>query len=530
MNPPVAVATLAGDASPMSEAQKRLAFMVMALGMFIALLDVQIVASSLAEIGAGLAATPNEIALVQTWYLIPEVIMIPLSGWLSRMASTRWLFTLSAAGFTLASVACGLAWNLESMILFRALQGFIGGAMIPTAFATGFVLFPGPRQGTVAAILGIVATCAPALGPTIGGYVTETLGWRWLFFINLLPGVLIVLLLPRLMRIDEPDLSLLKRFDVPGMIALALFLGGLQYVLEEGPRRGWLEDAVLSRLLALSLVAGVLFVWRSLGRREPLVDLRALRHRNFAFGCVLSFITGIGLYGMVYLTSLYLGLVRGWNSLQIGATIFTFGLSQLLATPLIAVLARRVDVRAILVFGFALYGISTCMLGRITAEWGFAELLASQLLRGIASMSCIIPVTNLALGALPPAELKNASGLFNLMRNLGGAIGLASLSTLLFYDRYALHYARLSEQLTTAQLRGAASLDGLAARLSRFGVDDGRLAQDATALFSRLLQREVLTLSFADCFLLVGACFFAALLLIPWIRPAAGPMTVHGGE
>lgn len=508
----MAVDPVASGAPQQSDARKKLGFAVMALGMFVALLDIQIVASSLAEIGAGLAATPDEIALIQTWYLIAEVIMIPLSGWFARMASTRWLFTASAAGFTLASIACGLAWNLESMIVFRTLQGFLGGAMIPMAFATGYVLFPGPKQATVVAIPGMVATCAPALGPTIGGYVTEALGWRWLFFVNLFPGFAITVLIPRLIEVDKPDLSLLRQFDALGMLTLAIFLGVLQYVLEDAPGDGWFDDERIRWLSLVSLFAGLVFIIRSLQRRDPLVDLRALGNRNFTIGCLLSFVTGIGLYGMVYLTALFLGTVRGWNALQIGATVFVFGVSQVLATPLVALASRKIEPRVVLTFGFALYGVSTAMLGHITSDWGFEQLLASQLVRGVASMSCIITVTNLALGALPPSQLKNASGLFNLMRNLGGAIGLATLSTLLFYNRFALHAQQLGDSLSLARLR----------MLPRFGMPDG---DDALALSRAAhlglgwMHREVLTLSFADCFLAVAACFFGALLLIPWVRP-----------
>src|SRR6201981_473627 len=204
-------------------------FVVMCVGMFIALLDIQIVASSLQDIGGGLSAAQDQIGWVQTAYLIAEIIMIPVSGWLTRVLSTRWLFTLSAAGFTAASLLCGLAWNIESMIVFRALQGLLGAALIPTVFTSSFHYFQGQRRVYSAAVIGTIASIAPTLGPVIGGWVTDTLNWHWLFYINLFPGLAVTILIPLLVKIDEPNLALLKEADYPGIILMAIALGTLEY-------------------------------------------------------------------------------------------------------------------------------------------------------------------------------------------------------------------------------------------------------------------------------------------------------------
>lgn len=501
------------DVSGMSETRKTFAFLVMALGMFVALLDIQIVASSVAEIQAGLAATSDEISKLQTWYLVAEVIIIPLAGWLSRIASTRWLFTASAAGFTAASAACAFAWNIDSMIVFRALQGFFGGAMIPTTFATGFVMFPREKQAKFTAILGLVGTCAPALGPTIGGFITTALGWRWLFFINLFPGLLIVALAPRLIKVDAPNLHLLKYFDLFGVLLLALALGCLQYVLDEGPHQNWFDDDAMCWLSALSLIAGITFVWRSLRYRDPIVDLRTFRSRNFALGCAMSMATGVGLYGMVFLSSLFLSLVRGWDSIQIGETVFLFGLAQLVAAPVISALSRKVEARNLLIFGYLCQASGTWILCRITSQWGFAELCLSQILRGVGAISCLIVSTTVALGDLTPAQLKNASGLFNLMRNLGGAIGLAILTTLLFNNRFELHYDQMTSLMTARHLDTQWSDVVLARLVQQSGPDFDRAHLQMSALLSRTIEREALVQSFADMFLLVGWCFFCSMLL-----------------
>jgi len=286
-------------------------FAVMCVGMFAALLDIQIVASSLQDIGGGLSAAQDQISWVQTAYLIAEIIMIPLSGWLTRVFSTRWLFTASAAGFTATSLLCGLAWNIESMITFRALQGLLGASMIPTVFTSSFHYFHGPRRVYSAAVIGTIASVAPTLGPVIGGFITDALDWRWLFYVNLAPGLAITVLVPFLVKIDEPDLSLLKEADYPGIALMAIALGTLEYVLEEGARWNWFDDATIRDCAAISAVAGILFVIRSLTFPRPVVDLRALLDRNFSLGCVLSFVTGVGIFSTIYLTPLFLGYVRG---------------------------------------------------------------------------------------------------------------------------------------------------------------------------------------------------------------------------
>ena len=317
-------------------------FVVMCVGMFIALLDIQIVASSLQDIGGGLRAAQDQISWVQTAYLIAEIIMIPLSGWLTRVFSTRWLFTASSAGFTIASMLCGLAWNIESMIVFRALQGMLGASMIPIVFTSTFHYFQGPRRVYSAAVVGAIASVAPTLGPVIGGFITDTLDWRWLFYVNVVPGIAISILVPLLVKIDEPDLSLLKGADYPGIILMAMALGTLEYVLEEGSRWNWFDDATIRDCAMIAGVAGFLFVVRSLTFPRPVVDLRALGNRNFTLGCILSFITGIGIFSTIYLTPLFLGYVRGFSAWQTGMAVFSTGMASLVGVPVYVMLAKQI--------------------------------------------------------------------------------------------------------------------------------------------------------------------------------------------
>ena len=335
-----------------------LPFIVMCFGGFMALLDIQIVASSLQQIGGGLSAAQDQIAWVQTAYLIAEIIVIPLSGWLTRVFSTRWLFTASAAGFTAASLLCGLAWNIESMIVFRALQGLLGASMIPTMFTSSFYFFEGPRRVYSAAVIGTIASVAPTLGPVIGGWITDTLSWHWLFYVNLAPGIVVTILAALLVRIDEPNLSLLKDADYPGIALMAIALGTLEYVLEEGSRWNWFDDATIRTSAWVASIAGILFVIRSLTFARPVVDLRALGNRNFAIGCFLSFVTGIGIFSTIYLTPLFLGYVRGFSAWQTGVAIFSTGAASLVGVPVYIVLARKFDTRWLMMLGLALFGFS----------------------------------------------------------------------------------------------------------------------------------------------------------------------------
>jgi DHA2 family multidrug resistance protein len=354
-----------------------------------ALLDIQIVASSLQDIGGGLSAAQDEISWVQTAYLIAEIIVIPLSGWLTRVFSTRWLFVASAAGFTATSLLCGLAWNIQSMIVFRALQGLLGASMVPTMFTSSFYFFQGPRRVYSAAVVGTIASIAPTLGPVIGGWITDTWNWHWLFYVNLAPGIVITVLSALLIKIDEPDLSLLKEADYLGITLMAVALGTPEYVLEEGSRWNWFDDATIRNCAWIAAIAGVSFVIRSLTFARPVVDLRALKNRNFAVGCFLSFVTGIGIFSTIYLTPLFLGYVRGFSAWQTGTAIFSTGAASLVGTPVYVLLARKFDTRWLMTFGLALFGVSMWAFSYITSDWSGSELLVPQLLRGFPQVFAV---------------------------------------------------------------------------------------------------------------------------------------------
>lgn len=513
----------------LSMTAKVFAFTVMCIGFFIALLDIQIVSASLMDIGGGLSAGTDETAWVQTSYLIAEIIVIPLSGWLARVMSTRWLFSVSAAGFTATSLLCGWAWDIQSMIAFRALQGFLGGSMIPTVFTAAFAFFQGPRTVVAAATIGALSSLAPTLGPTIGGWITDNYSWRWLFFINLVPGSFVAVVVPMLVRIDRPNLSLLKGADYPGMVLMALFLGCLEYTLEEGPRWDWFGDETIRATAWIAGIAGLGFVWRSLTYAQPVVDLRALKSRNFALGCFFSFVTGVGIFATIYLTPLFLGRVRGFSALDIGLAVFSTGIGQVCAIPIYTFLARRVDLRWLMMSGLACFALSMWHFTPITHDWGWRELLLPQMLRGFAQQFAVAPTVTLTLGGLAPERLKLASGLFNLMRNLGGAIGIAACGTIL-NDRANLHFLRLAEHLNTTN----AALRDLLRRAAETAASGGDAAHGRAAALKQLwllTWREAQTQTYADAFLVIALCFVVATAMAPLMRkvalPKAPPADAH---
>ncbi|NVO29008.1 DHA2 family efflux MFS transporter permease subunit [Donghicola sp. C2-DW-16] len=502
------------------------AFIFMVFGMFMAILDIQIVSASLAEIQAGLGASSDEISWVQTAYLVAEVIMIPLSGLLGRMMSTRYLFAISAAGFTLSSFLCATSSTINEMILWRAVQGFIGGGMIPSVFAAAFTIFPPNKRNIVSPIIGLVATLAPTVGPTVGGYLSHALSWHWLFLVNVPAGIAVTIGVLTLVDFDEPDWSLFKTFDWLGLVALAGFLGGMEFVLEEGPGNDWFQDEAVAILFIVMVVGGIATFWRSFTRKNPVVDFSAFGDVNFAVGSVFSFTMGIGLYGMVYLYPVYLGQIRGYDSLMIGETVFVSGLAMFVTAPIAGILSSKLDLRLMLLAGFLGFGISSWMLTGLTADWDFHELLWPQVLRGVALMMCMVPINNLALGTLPPQKMKNASGLYNLTRNLGGAVGLAMINQMLT-DRQALHAARLSEAVSWSNPEALSQLDMLAANITSRGFDGqtGALKQ----LVGRVTQQAAV-MSFVDVFLVIGGLFATLAFLALTMRPPSSRAGAGGGH
>jgi DHA2 family multidrug resistance protein len=492
------------------------AFLIMVFGMFMSILDIQVVSASLAEIQAGLSASATEVSWVQTSYLIAEVIAIPLSGFLSRALGTRLLFAISASGFTIASFLCGLTTSIEQMILWRAIQGFLGAGMIPTVFASAYTVFPRSKFYIVGPIVGLVATLAPTIGPTVGGYITDALSWHWLFFINIVPGIGITVGVLALVDFDQPDFELLDRFDWWGLIFMAGFLGSLEYVLEEGPQYEWLQDTSVAFFATVCAISATAFFYRVLTAKEPIVDIRTFTDRNFGIGCLLSFCIGIGLYGLTYMYPRYLAEVRGYSALMIGETMFVSGITMFLTAPLVGRLMLRIDMRYIIAAGLIIFGLGSWQMTWITRDYDFYELLVPQILRGIGMMFAMVPVNNISLGTLAPERVKNASGLFNLTRNLGGAVGLAVINQVL-NERTDLHISRLQERVTWGNATATETLNMFTQRLQ--GMGDAALM--AMKQLSQIVHRQAVVMGYGDAFFMLTLFYFGLSLLVMLLKKPA---------
>jgi DHA2 family multidrug resistance protein len=497
--------------------RRLVAFLIMVFGMFMSILDIQVVSASLAEIQAGLSASSTEVSWVQTAYLIAEVIAIPLSGFLSRALGTRLLFAISASGFTIASFLCGFASTIEQMILWRALQGFLGAGMIPTVFASAYMVFPRSKFHIVAPIIGLVATLAPTIGPTVGGIITDAMSWHWLFFINIVPGIIITVGVLALVDFDSPNFELLERFDRWGLLFMSGFLGSLEYVLEEGPQYEWLQDTSVAVCAAICGVSAIAFFWRVLTVEEPIVDLRTFTNRNFAIGCLISFCVGIGLYGLTYIYPRYLSEVRGYSALMIGETMFVSGVTMFLTAPLVGRLMQKVDLRYLIAAGLVIFAAGSWQMTWITRDYDFYELLLPQILRGIGMMLAMVPTNTIALGTLAPERVKNASGLFNLTRNLGGAVGLALINQVL-NDRTDLHITRLQERVTWGNATATETLNLFTQRLQ--GMGDAALM--AMKQLSQIVHRQAVVMGYGDAFFMLTLFYCGLSLLVLLLKkPAA---------
>jgi DHA2 family multidrug resistance protein len=487
----------------------------MALGMFMAILDIQIVVTSLPNIQAALDIPPERMSWLQTAYLIAEVIAIPLTGLLTRVFTMRGLFVAAILLFSAASLGCAASGGFATLVAWRVVQGFAGGVLIPLVFTAVFLLFP-PRQQTVATTLaGVLAVLAPTVGPLAGGWITETYSWHWLFLINIGPGIVAVAVAAWFLPAGKTDAAHARRIDIVALGLMALALASLEIALKEAPQYGWGSGLVLG-LLVLSAASLWAFVRRTFARETPIVDLGAFADRNFAISCALSFLLGIGLYGSVYLMPVFLGFVRGHDSLEIGTIMLVTGLAQLATAPLAVQLERRLDARLLTAAGFALFAVGLGLSAFQTRLSDYDDMFWPQILRGVAIMFCLLPPTRLALGHLAPERVADASGLFNLMRNLGGAIGLALIDTVI-YGRGPLHAERLAEKLKAGDI-ATGRLIGLPEG-SLTGTTPLNVDPDTIALVRALAEKTALVISINEAWAMLAAFSALAVLSVAFLKP-----------
>jgi DHA2 family multidrug resistance protein len=482
--------------------------------MFMAILDIQVVASSLTTIGEALDLGKSQLGWIQTSYLMAEVIAIPLTGLLTRAFSLRWMFAAATCAFTVASIGCAFSGSIGTLIAFRVAQGFFGGMLIPAVFTAVFTLMPERHRLRATTIAGAFALLAPTLGPVVGGYLTQTQSWHWIFLINIAPGLAVTGLVAAYVRAGTPDRSALRCLDLLGLASFATSLALLELVLNEGPSRHWQGDFVAVSITAC-MVSGALGIWRCLTvshPTHPFVDLKRFGNVAFAAGCLFSFVLGLGLFGSIFIMSLFLGLVREHSPLIIGEILMVTGIAQLLTATLSAWAETRAPPRLLTMLGFGLFGIGLLADGFVTPQSDFAALLWPQALRGVALMLCLLPTTRLALDMWPAAQVPEASALFNLVRNLGGAIGIALIDTMV-EERSSGHVAHLVARLQAGD-PGTARLVGLPVAL--FHNQPMAPVDDMTRMMiTPLIERAALTQVLNEAWIALAILFALSLLALP---------------
>jgi DHA2 family multidrug resistance protein len=497
------------------------------LGAFMAVLNIQIVGASLDDIRGALGVGIDDGGWISTGYLVAEIVVIPLTGWLSKVFSPRRYLMVNAILFLAFSVACAFAQTLGQMIALRVLQGLAGGVLIPMAFMLIMTLLPPSRQPTGLALFGLTATLAPAVGPLIGGWLTATWGWQYIFLVNLVPGAVMLFLLWRALDRRPMQLGLLRQGDWPGIVTMAIGLGALQLVLEEGNREDWFDSAFITSAAALSGVCLVLFVWIELRSARPLLDLRLLGRRNFGIGVLAMLFIGMAVYGSVFVLPAYLGQVQGYDARQIGIVLAWTGLPQLLLIPLVPWLMRCIDARWLVIAGLGLFAASNFMNVALTVDVAGDQLLLPNIVRALGQALVLTPLTALATAGLGAIDAGSASALLNIMRNLGGAIGIALLQTFLA-ERARFHYVTIGEAVSLFDEATRVRLDQLARGFSeQGGLDPAAALARATTSIADVVSRQAYTMAVGDAFYVLAIALTLALaatfLLSKAGARAAGP-------
>jgi MFS transporter, DHA2 family, multidrug resistance protein len=514
----IAPKTTAAPAAPAISAKTWVAVIGATLGAFMAVLNIQIVNASLADIQGAIGAGIDDGGWISTSYLIAEIVVIPLSGWLAQVFSVRIYLLTNAVLFLLLSMACAFAQDLPQMIVLRAIQGFTGGVLIPMAFTLIITLLPKAKQSVGLALFALSATFAPAIGPTIGGYLTENWGWQFIFYVNLVPGAIMIGMLWFSLESKPMKLSLLRQGDWPGIITMAIGLSALQTVLEEGNKDDWFGSPFIVKLSVIAAVALTAFLWIELTAKKPLLNLRLLFRRNFGFGVLANFLLGVALYGSVYILPVYLSRIQGYNSEQIGMVLAWTGLPQLVLIPLVPRLMKRVDPRLVIGIGFALFAASNFMNIYMTNDYAADQLFWPNVVRAVGQALAFAPLSAVATAGIEAENAGSASALFNMMRNLGGAIGIAALQTLLT-KREQYHSNVLMQSVSVFEQATRTRIEQLTEYFMNHGVIDRvDAAHRAYVAVGKIVQKQAFILAFSDTFYMLGAALIVALMAALLLR------------
>ncbi len=404
------------------------------LGLIMAIIDSTIVNVALNTIGGNLGASVDEVSWVATGYILANVVVMPLNGWLTAFLGRKRFYAASLAVFTVASLLCGTATNITQLVIYRVIQGLGGGALQPTAQAIMFETYPPDKRGNAMAIFGLGAMVGPAVGPTLGGYIVDNASWPLIFYINIPIGI--VAFLMTMMFIPNPKYIERAKagLDWIGLGLMTAGLASLQYVLERGEHDDWYDSSTITILTIVAVAALALFVWRMLRERHPLVNLQVFRHSSFTIGNILGILSGFGLYGTALILPLFFQTILGFTAFDTGLALLPGALSTAVSMMIVGRLLNRIDARASIAFGFLVFGFSTWMLGGLSTDAGFWDVFWPRLIQGFGLGFLFVPLSTVSLGDIPNSEMAGATGVYTLVRQIGGSFGIAILTTLLVHQ------------------------------------------------------------------------------------------------
>jgi MFS transporter, DHA2 family, multidrug resistance protein len=466
---------------------------------FLVILDVTIANVALDHMRGTLSAGVDEITWVLTSFLVANAISLPITGWLTDLLGRKRLFIVATVAFTLTSAAAGAAPSLAFVVLARFLQGLAGGPLVPLSQATMIETFPVSQRGMAMAIWGIGIMFAPIIGPTLGGWITDNWSWRWVFYINVPVGAAAVLLAWLFVPDSSTERPAVRRVDVPGLVLLVIGISALQFVLDRGQREDWFASSLIVWLSVVSAVALVALVVRELRADEPVVDLRVLRHPTFAVATAAMFVISIAFYGIMVLSPLFTQILMGYTAMLAGLVLAPGGLSTLIMMPVAGVLMNRIDPRWIIVAGCALNAYAMYLMATLTLEASYWHIMWPRFIQGLGIGFSFVPLSTVALSAVPMRELGHASGLFNFIRTIGGSLGIAMVATLLARGAQS-HQARLAAHVSLYDPDVWDRYQALTGVFTARGADTVTAEQQAWARLYEIVQREALALSFIDNF------------------------------